>query len=130
MFIVTHTHIHQHDSAELADIVSRSVEANVGAIITAGVTLEDSRKAIAVAREHERVFAGVGVHPTDLTGPLNEEDIAGLKELAALSEVVVMSEIGIDHQDRSPDWRWQEDAFRVQIEIARTHGLSIVFHVR
>ena len=130
MFIDTHTHIHQHDSGELADIVSRSVEANVGAIITAGVTLEDSRKAIAVAREHERVFAGVGVHPTDLTGPLNEEDIARLNDLAALSEVVVMSEIGIDHQDRSPDWRWQEDAFRVQIEIARTHGLSIVFHVR
>ena len=130
MFIDTHTHIHQHDSGELTDIVSRAVEANVGAIITAGVTVEDSRIAVAVAREHERIFAGAGVHPTDLTGPLSDGEVTSLSALAALPEVVVMSEIGIDHQDRSPDRRWQEDAFRAQIEIARTHGLSIVFHVR
>lgn len=130
MFIDTHTHIHQHDSSEIADIVSRAVAANVGAIITAGVTVEDSRRAIAVARKHERIFAGVGVHPTDLTGPLNDEDIAILNDLATLPEVVVMSETGIDHQDRSPDRQWQEDAFRAQINIARRHGLPIVFHIR
>ncbi|MCH8230112.1 MAG: TatD family hydrolase [Chloroflexi bacterium] len=68
--------------------------------------------------------------PTDLTGPLNDEDIAILNDLAALPEVAVMSETGIDHQDRSPDRQWQEDAFRAQINIARRHGLPIVFHVR
>ena len=55
---------------------------------------------------------------------------ADLSDLAALPEVVVMSEIGIDHQGRSPDWRWQEDAFRAQILVARRHSLPIVFHVR
>lgn len=130
MFIDTHAHIHQHDSSEIADIVCRAVAANVGAIITAGVTVEDSRRAIAIARKHERIFAGVGVHPTDLTGPLNDEDIVNLNDMAALPEVVVMSETGIDHQDRSPDRRWQEDAFRAQINIARRHGLPVVFHVR
>ncbi|MCZ6538540.1 MAG: TatD family hydrolase [Chloroflexi bacterium] len=130
MFIDTHTHIHQHESGEIAGIVSRAVAATVGAVITAGVTVEDSRKAIAVAREHERIFAGVGVHPADLTGPLTGDEIANLDDLAGLREVVVMSEIGIDHQDRSPDRDWQEDAFRAQIEIARKHGLPIVFHVR
>ncbi len=84
MFIDTHTHVHQHDSSEIAGIVSRAVAANVGAIITAGVTVEDSRRAIEVAREHERVFAGVGVHPSDLTGPLTDEDVADLNQLAAL----------------------------------------------
>lgn len=130
MFIDTHAHIHQRVPGEIADIVARAVASNVGAIITAGVTVEDSRIAIAVARNHERIFAGVGVHPTDLAGPLTDEDIANLNDLAALPEVVVMSEIGIDHQDRSPDRQWQEDAFRAQINIARRHGLPIVFHVR
>lgn len=130
MFIDTHAHIHQRVPGEIADIVARAVASNVGAIITAGVTVEDSRIAIAVAQNHERIFAGVGVHPTDLAGPLTDEDIANLNDLAALPEVVVMSEIGIDHQDRSPDRQWQEDAFRAQINIARRHGLPIVFHVR
>ncbi len=130
MFIDTHAHIHQHGPGEIADIVARAAASNVGAIITAGVTVEDSRKAIAVAQKHARIFAGVGVHPTDLAGPLTDEDVAILNDLAALPEVVVMSEIGIDHQDRSPDRQVQEDAFRTQINIARTHGLPIVFHVR
>lgn len=130
MFIDTHAHIHQHDSDEIAGIVSRAVAADVGAIVTAGVTVEDSRKAIAVAKQHGRVFAGVGVHPTDLAGPLTDDDIASLNDFAAQPKVVVMSEVGIDHQDRSPDRRWQEDAFRAQILIARRHGLAIVFHVR
>lgn len=130
MFIDTHAHIHQRVPGEIADIIARAVASNVGAIITAGVTVEDSRIAIAVAQNHERIFAGVGVHPTDLAGPLTDEDIADLNDLAALPEVIVMSEIGIDHQDRSPDRQWQEDAFRAQINIARRHGLPIVFHVR
>jgi TatD DNase family protein len=130
MFIDTHAHIHQHDPDEIAGIMSRAAAADVGAVITAGVTVEDSRKAIAVAHEHERVFAGVGVHPTDLTGPLTDADLADLSDMAARPEVVVMSEIGIDHQERSPDRRWQEEAFRAQIVVARHHDLPIVFHVR
>jgi TatD DNase family protein len=130
MYVDTHAHIHQHDPGEIADIVSRAVAANVGAIITAGVTVEDSRKAIHTAQRHERIFAGVGVHPTDLTGPLTDLEIADLTGLATHPEVVVMSEIGIDHQDRSPERQWQEDAFRAQILIARRVGLPIVFHVR
>ncbi len=130
MFIDTHTHVHQHGPNEIGGIVERAVAANVGAIIAAGVTVEDSRLAIAAARDRERIFAGVGVHPTDLTGPLTDEDIADLNALAALPEAVVMSEIGIDHQDRSPDRRWQESAFQAQIAIARRNGLPVVFHVR
>ena len=130
MFIDTHAHIHQHDSIEIEDIVKRAAAVGVGAIVTAGVTVEDSRIAIATAQANDRVFAGVGVHPTDLVSPLTHGDIAGLSKLAMLPEVVVMSEIGIDHQDRSPDRQWQEDAFRAQILVARQHGLSIVFHVR
>ncbi len=130
MFIDTHAHIHQHDPSETADIVGRAAAAGVGAIITAGTTVEDSRAAIAMAEIHPRVFAGVGVHPTDLEHNLTAEDLSELSELAASPHVVVMSEIGVDHQNRSPDKEWQAESFYAQIEVARTHSLSIVFHVR
>jgi TatD DNase family protein len=41
-----------------------------------------------------------------------------------------MSEIGIDHQEKSPNKEWQAESFHAQINIARKHELPIVFHIR
>jgi TatD DNase family protein len=130
MFIDTHAHIHQHDANEHVDIIDRAAVANVGVIITAGTTIADSQTAIDLAKLHPQVFAGVGVHPTDLERSLTTDDISNLSALAKSPEVIVMSEIGIDHQNRSPDQNWQAESFHAQIEIARKHSLPIVFHIR
>ena len=130
MFIDTHVHIHQHPSDESFGIVERAAAANVGAIITAGTTIEDSQLAIDMASSHARVFAGVGVHPTDIEHRLVSDDFSRLSALAASPQVIVMSEIGVDHQDKSPDKEWQAEAFHAQINIAREHALPIVFHIR
>lgn len=130
MFIDTHAHIHQHASDESADIIARAEAANVGAIFTAGTTVEDSQHAIDTAAKHPRVFAGVGIHPTDLERSLTTDDLTNLGNLASSPHVVVMSEIGIDHQDRSPNREWQAESFYKQINIAREHSLPIVFHIR
>lgn len=137
--IDTHAHIQQHDPDELQGILERAEEADVGAIIAAGVTVEDSARCIELAGKHTPIFAGVGVHPTDLTGPLTVEDLTKLDEMAADEHVIVMSEIGIDHQghvlarESATGQPWdeiQEEAFRQQIEIAQRHSLPLVFHVR
>ena len=120
-------------------MLTRAAQAGVGAIIAAGVTVDDSRRCIELAEQHQSIFAGVGVHPTDLTAPLATDDLDALDQMAKHPSVVVMSEVGIDHQPhvlerQSPVARtWsdiQEEAFRQQIEIARSHGLPVVFHVR
>ena len=137
--IDVHAHIQQHDPGELEGILTRAAEAAVGAIIASGVTVEDSRRCIELAERHPSIFAGVGVHPTDLSGPLTNADLDALDAMAKLPQVVVMSEVGIDHQPNilerpAPGGRaWadiQEEAFRQQIEIVRRHGLPVVFHVR
>ena len=92
--------------------------------------MEDSQIAIDLAKRHPQVFAGVGVHPTDLEHSLTADDISNLGALAESPEVIVMSEIGIDHQNRSPDKNWQVESFHSQIGIARNHSLPIVFHIR
>ena len=130
MFIDTHAHIHQQPTDEFAEIIGRAEDANVGAIFTAGTTVEDSKLAIDLAEKHARVFAGVGVHPTDLERSLTSDDLDQLSNLASSPQVVVMSEIGIDHQDKSPNKEWQAESFHAQINIARKHSLPIVFHIR
>lgn len=137
--IDVHAHIQQHAPEELEGILSRAEEAGVGAIITAGVTLDDSVRCVELAGQHPMLFAGVGVHPTDLSGLLTVDDLARLDEMASRDGVVVMSEVGIDHQphvlarptESGRPWvDVQDEAFRQQIEIAKRQLLPVVFHVR
>ena len=130
MLIDIHTHIQQHDPDEISGMLQRAVDAGVSKIIAAGTTIEDSRRAISLADNYPNVYAGVGMHPSDLEAPITREDMQTLEQWAQLERVIVMSEIGIDFMPNSPDHKWQEDAFSAQIEIAKRQGLPIVFHVR
>lgn len=130
MLIDIHTHIQQHDASEVDGMLQRAAEAGVSTVIAAGTTIEDSERAIALAERYPNVFAGVGIHPSDLLVPITDDDIAGLEKMASHERVTVMSEIGIDHMPNSPDHEWQEEAFAAQIEIAKRQNLPVVFHVR
>ena len=130
MLIDIHTHIQQHDPSEVDGMLQRAGEAGVSTIIAAGTTIEDSERAIALAETYPNIFAGVGIHPSDLPAPITRNDINALESMAAHKRVIVMSEIGIDHMPNSPDHGWQEEAFSAQIEIAKRHYLPVVFHVR
>lgn len=125
-----HTHIQQHDPSEVPGMLERAEETGVSTVIAAGTTIEDSLKAIQLAEQYPNIFAGVGIHPSDLEAQISTEDIASLDTLASHERVIVMSEIGIDHMPNSPDHDWQEEAFAAQIEIAKRHNLPVVFHVR
>ena len=112
MLIDIHTHIQQHDPSEVGGMLERASAAGVGKIIAAGTTVEDSRKAIALAEKYSSVYAGVGIHPADLEARITAEDIAALDEMAGHERVKVMSEVGIDHMPNSPDHSWQEEGKR------------------
>ena len=130
MLIDIHTHIQQHNPSEVPGMLQRAADVGVSTIIAAGTTIEDSRKAIHLAKTYPNVYAGVGIHPADLEAPITSEDIGPLDTMASHERVIVMSEIGIDHMPKSPDHAWQEEAFAAQIEIAKRHNLPVVFHVR
>ena len=130
MLIDIHTHIQQHDPLEVPGMLERAADVGVTTVIAAGTTIEDSRKAIRLAETYPSIYAGVGIHPSDIEAPITSEDIAALDKLASHDRVTVMSEIGIDHMPNSPDHRWQEEALDAQIGIAKRHNLPVVFHVR
>ena len=125
-----HTHIDQYDPAELPSLLERSRRAGVGLIIAAGTTLKSCLAVRLLADSHPGVRAGVGLHPADLTGWVEEATLAELRALAGHPKVVEWSETGLDYMPRSPRWEVQHDAFRKQIRLARELGLPLVFHSR
>ena len=130
MLIDIHTHIQQHDASEVPGMLERAADAGVKTVIAAGTTIEDSRRAIRLAETYPNVYAGVGIHPSDIVSRISSDDIAALDDMARHERVIVMSEIGIDHMPHSPDHDWQEEALAAQIEVAKSHNLPVVFHVR
>tara|TARA_Y100000588_G_scaffold89504_1_gene96005 strand:- start:3398 stop:4192 length:795 start_codon:yes stop_codon:yes gene_type:complete len=131
LLIDCHAHLADYEPTEIPNILNRANAAGVGAIISAGTNIQSSSRCIDLAINYPSIFAGIGIHPSDLENALTDSEINKLYDFAKSNEkVVVMSEIGLDFQSHSPDRKIQYDAFRQQIRIARELNLPIVFHSR
>jgi TatD DNase family protein len=128
----THCHLDSYtNDIEIGEVVARASSVGVRLIVNAGVTVESSRRCVELTDVYPEVYAGVGIHPMDLTVPVDESVYAQLHELATSTDkVIVISEIGLDFMDNMPDRAMQYQAFREQIRLAREFGLPIVFHSR
>ena len=131
LLVDCHVHLDPFTDEEVSGVMDRALSAGVGFVISAGTTERSSERAIALSRAFPSIFAGVGVHPMDLEGRLDGCALDRLAALAGSSEkVLVMSEIGLDFMEGTPDRAIQFEAFRRQIGIARDLCLPIVFHSR
>jgi len=94
-----------------------------------GYDLEASREAARIAKNHEGVYAIVGVHPHNAKA-MNASTVDSLRELAHDPRVVAIGEIGLDYyRNLSPRAR-QKEAFEQQIRLANELQLPIVVHDR
>ena len=125
-----HTHLDQYVPEELPDIVQRARAAGVGLIIAAGTTLASCQRILQLCDIYPMLYAGVGLHPMDLPGPVTEETFEALRSLARHPKVVVWSETGLDYLPTSPPRALQHDAFRGQIRLAKELKLPLVVHSR
>ena len=131
MLIDCHAHLDLYSEHELTQVLERGRSAGVDLAISAGTTVEASRRSVELSHAFPGFFSGVGIHPMDLQGPIDEDAIRELRRLATSTDkVLVMSEIGLDFMEGAPDRATQYQAFREQIRLARDLALPIVFHSR
>lgn len=126
------SHCHLDDPSfrdDLEDVVARARAAGVERLMTIGVTLETSRKAVELAKTRPGVYASVGLHPHDAQE--GSDDV--LEELVRLSgnpEVRAWGETGLDfnrmHSPRDEQEKW----FVRQLEAASERSLPMIFHER
>jgi TatD DNase family protein len=124
----THAHLGICEPAE-EELVSAAREAGVRRILDVGVDEESNQRAVAVAEDHDEVFACIGRHPNQAAG-FGDADAAAIEEVAAHADVRAIGETGLDYfRDRAPR-EDQQRAFSAQIEIARRADLPLVIHLR
>ena len=137
----SHCHINFPDlAARTPEILANMQAAGVGHAMCISVTLERFPEVLALAEQHENLFATVGVHPDYEVGavdaedpddvPVVEPDVATLVRLGQHPKVLAVGETGLDYYRLSGDLEWQRERFRTHIRAAKQLGKPLIIHTR
>jgi len=130
MLIDSHAHLDMKDFEEdLTAVLTRALKAGVHRIITVGIDLPSSRRAVRLAEDYPFLFATVGCHPHN-ADKISRDDLDQMVELASNPKVVAWGEIGLDFFRNRSGRKDQIRAFERQLEIASSLDLPVVIHDR
>lgn len=126
----THAHLDMHQfNRDRAQVIARAQDAGVSTIITVGVNLESSKKAVDLAEKYPGVLAAAGCHPHEAT-TVQKADIDKIGEIAKHPRVVAIGEAGLDfYRNYSPRGA-QLQVLEWQLELAVKLHLPIIIHCR
>jgi len=130
MLIDTHAHLDTDDFDEdRAEVLDRAARGGLTHIITVGVNLASSLKALEIAKGSKITYCAVGYHPHDAHG-CTSHDLERLVEAASEPEVVAWGEIGLDFYRNHSPHEEQMDIFSRQLGIAHDLDLPVIIHDR
>ncbi|MBI3572506.1 TatD family hydrolase [Candidatus Kaiserbacteria bacterium] len=126
-----HCHVQfDHYERDRDELLARMQAERVGGIVV-GCNLESSKKAAALAGEHEHLYAAVGLHPNHEADEWFEA--APYRELAKSPKVVAIGECGLDYyrNDASDEIKRKQKAiFNDQIALAVELDKPLIIHAR
>lgn len=135
MFFDNHAHLDDEKFDSDREEIIEKVHSEGVSFISAGYSLEGSKKAIELSKKYDFIYATCGISPNDI--PQTEEQLwKMLKEIEALAKenpkVLAIGEIGLDYywEKNQKMQELQRKAFIEQINLANVLDLPIVIHTR
>ena len=133
-FFDSHCHLDDRKFDEDREEIIKEIKLQqVTKIISAGYSLESSKKADELSKKYDFIYATVGISPNDI--PQSDEKL--WKELDEIKElvnenpkIIAIGEIGLDYYWNTENKELQKKAFIKQIELANQLNLPIVIHTR
>jgi TatD DNase family protein len=127
---VTDSHAHLDACDESAGaLVARAREAGVTRIVTIGTGIESCRAALAIADEHDGVYAALGIDPHQAASP-EAQRVEELRTLLEHPKAVAVGETGLDSVRRHAPLVEQGRLLDAQLELASDLELPVVIHSR
>lgn len=125
-------HLHLDAAAFDADreiVLARAAAAGVGLLVSAGTSVEGSRRVLGLVQRYPHLRAAVGIHPEE-AGAFTPSHLEALAELTRHPRVVAVGEVGLDYLRADVPRHLQIEVFRAQVRLARDRGLPLVVHNR
>jgi TatD DNase family protein len=128
-----HLDIADGDWLETREALGRAAEVNVTRIVQIGCDLPGAAWAVEAATTHDRIVAGVALHPNDAPRHADlDAAIAEIERLAKSSDRVrAIGETGLDNFRTGPEGKAaQVESFRRHIDLAKRLDKTLVIHDR
>ena len=128
------THAHYDDKKFDTDrysLLDNMFDNGVSGVLNCATCLENFSDTLSLCKKYERVYAALGIHPSDCYryGSLNDS-MDALRRALTENDVRALGEIGLDyHYDFSPK-ESQLIYFDAQLRLAEELGLPAVIHDR
>jgi TatD DNase family protein len=130
------SHAHYNDDrfgtpAEREARIKEIMDGGVKYILNAGTNPASSRESLNIAEKIDRVYASVGIHPSDLYDL--DDPYAAIKEIEALAshpKAVAIGEIGLDYYWHEERHELQKEFFHLQLDLAEKLDLPVIVHDR
>lgn len=132
--VLVDTHCHLDMDAyedELETVIQSAADAGITRIVTIGIDLSSSHKAVELARRFPQVWSTIGIHPHNAAS-INTDTWEQLKLLARdkKNKVVGYGEIGLDFAKNYAPRDVQIKYFELQLEMAKELNLPVIIHDR
>lgn len=130
----SHAHYDDEKFEEDRDyIIEEIYKSGVTKFISAGYSLDSSKKGIEIANKYDYVYTTCGISPNDFPEDINQikQELICIEELANKNKkVLAIGEIGLDYYWNNENKEMQKYVFMEQIKIANKLNLPIVIHTR
>jgi TatD DNase family protein len=113
---------------DLGEVVARARAAGVESVIVTGTSVDESRRAAALAEEHD-LWATAGVHPHHAR-ECDSRTIDAIREAAKHPRIVAIGECGLDFNRNYSPHPDQERWFVAQLELGIELGKPLFLHSR
>lgn len=130
--IDTHCHLDMTSYEEdFADVLERAHKNRIKRIVSIGIDLASSKRAIMLARKYQQISATIGIHPHDVENTTDEDYIL-LEQMFTENEehIVAYGEIGLDYVKNYSSIEKQQEHFERQLNLAGKLNLPIIIHNR
>src|SRR5262245_3470182 len=124
--IDTHAHL---DPDHAPEILARARAAGVDRVITVATRIAGAHQALALAEQHDGVYAVLGLHPHNANEP-DAHRLDELRELLAHDRAVAVGETGLDYFREYAPHDEQRRLFEAQLQLAADVGKPAVIHTR
>jgi TatD DNase family protein len=129
---LTDTHCHLDFDAYQSDldaVLERARQVGITRILTIGIDMPSSERAVHLAERYPEVYAAAGVHPNTVMD-WTDRAAGRLERLLEHEKVVAVGEIGLDYYREYTSPQEQQARFAAQLEIAESADLPVIVHTR
>jgi TatD DNase family protein len=118
-------------SDDLPSVLNRARAGRVEKIVTIGIDLESSNRAVALAKKYRQITATIGIHPHEADN-IAESDYHELRSLYLKNNGSISGygEIGLDYAKQYAEPKLQRKHFARQLELADELKLPVIIHNR